>query len=161
MRNYFIVNLVLSATAVSAFSPSHLKHLASPSIVISNNHGLKNAEVQVKVTSLNMAGFGGGGGMAKKGKGNKKKGGGGAGLKLKPKPQWDRYGKLKKASAVRVAVRVANDGSEEKGQWFEVGKVKSEENNFTEIAVAMQRGIIAEVSTIYCTYCTLTSGNTS
>ncbi len=142
MRFSFIFSLVLSATAVSAFSPS----------VVSNNGVKYSQEVQVSsssLTSLNMAGFGGGGGgMAKKGKGNKKKGGGaGAGIKLKPKPQWDRYGKLKKATAVRVAVRVANDGSEEKGQWFEVGKVKSEEDSMTEIAVAMQRGIIAEVST--------------
>jgi len=89
------------------------------------------------------AGFGGGGGKGGKKKG--KKSNKGNLISLKPKPQWDRYGKLKKSNAVSVAVRVANayDDSE-KGDWYEVGRVKSEGDQFTELAVAMQRGIIAE-----------------
>ena len=33
---------------------------------------------------------------------------------------------------------------DEKGEWLEVGRVKSEGDEFTEVAVAMQRGLIAE-----------------
>ena len=41
-----------------------------------------------------------------------------------------------------MAVRVVN--GDEKGEWLEVGRVKSEGDEFTEVAVAMQRGLIAE-----------------
>ena len=88
-----------------------------------------------------MAGFGGGGsGGKKKKKNNKKKA---APLSLKPKQQWDRYANLKASKAFKVAVRVINDSND--GEWYETGKVKSENDESTEIAVAMQRGIIAEV----------------
>ena len=50
--------------------------------------------------------------------------------------------KLKGAKIFPVAVRVVN--GEEKGEWLEVGRVKSEGDEFTEVAVAMQRGLIAE-----------------
>lgn len=63
---------------------------------------------------------------------------------LKPKAQWDRYINLKKSTGVSVGVRVANDGEEAKGEWYEVGLVKSEGNDSTEVAVVMQRGIIAD-----------------
>lgn len=62
---------------------------------------------------------------------------------LKAKSQWDRYISLKKSISVRVAARVANDG-QDVGEWFEIGSVKSEGDEFTEAAVAFQRGIIAE-----------------
>ena len=62
---------------------------------------------------------------------------------LKPKAQWDRYGSLKKSTGVRAAARVVNDG-QDAGQWYEVGRVKSEGDEFTEIAIVLQRGIIAE-----------------
>lgn len=99
---------------------------------------------------LNMAGFGGGGGgtSSKKGgsKKNKKKsaagGGGDGGIKLKPKGQWDKYKSLKDATIVKVAARAVTDSND--GDWFEVGKIKSEGNAFTEIAVILQRGLIAE-----------------
>jgi len=41
-----------------------------------------------------------------------------------------------------VGVRVVN--GEERSEWLKVGRVKSEGDEFTELAVAMQRGIIAE-----------------
>ena len=50
--------------------------------------------------------------------------------------------KLKGAKIFPVAVRVVN--GEVKGEWLEVGRVKSEGDEFTEVAVAMQRGLIAE-----------------
>ena len=50
--------------------------------------------------------------------------------------------KLKGAKIFPVAVRVVN--GDEKGEWLEVGRVKSEGDEFTEVAVAMQRGLIAE-----------------
>ena len=59
--------------------------------------------------------------------------------KLKPKQQWDRYIALKKESAVRVAVKVGTDA------WLEVGCIKSQDSSMTEIAVARQRALIAEV----------------
>jgi hypothetical protein len=64
--------------------------------------------------------------------------------KLKPKHQWDRFLALKESSIIPVAVRVL--GSDE---WLEVGKVRSEGDAFTDIAVAIHRAIIAEVRTHY------------
>jgi len=93
-----------------------------------------------------MAGFGGGGGGAKKDKKDKKKSTPPA--VLKPKAQWDRYGSMKEAAVFKVATRVAmsEDGSSDAGGWWEVGTVKSEGDEFTELAVFTQRGIIADVS---------------
>jgi len=89
-----------------------------------------------------MAGFGGssssGGGMKKK-----QKKGTDQVLKLKPKSQWDKYKILKKESRVKVAARsVKSDGTA--GEWFDVGQIKSEGNEFTELAVVVQRGMIVE-----------------
>jgi len=99
---------------------------------------------------LQMAGFGGSGGGTKK---NKKKAGGSSGvsggsssapIKLKVQTQWDRYcDTLKGATIYPVAVRVVGSG-DERGDWVEVGGVKSEGDSMTEIAVAMQRGLIVE-----------------
>jgi len=85
-----------------------------------------------------MAGFGGSGSSKKV-----TKKGSVSTLKLKPKTQWDKYKNLNTASSVKVAVRVSNDGSEV-GEWFHVGMIKSEEDEFTEEAVALQKGIITE-----------------
>jgi len=85
-----------------------------------------------------MAGFGGSGSSKKI-----TKKGSVSTLKLKPKTQWDKYKNLNTASSVKVAVRVSNDGSEV-GEWFHVGMIKSEEDEFTEEAVALQKGIITE-----------------
>lgn len=75
-----------------------------------------------------------GGGFGAGGAGGKKK----KDSKLKPKQQWDRYTELKKSTQYRVAVQVEDE-------WLEVGSVKSQEDKFTEVAVAKQRKLIAEV----------------
>ena len=70
-------------------------------------------------------------------------------LKLKAKSQWDRYcdPALNAATSYPVAVRVIRSGSDNDNasrDWIVVGKVKSEDDALTEIAVALQRGIIVE-----------------
>ena len=95
---------------------------------------------------LSMAGFGGGSGSAPS------KGGGGAKLlKLKAKSQWDRYGDLKQCKKVTVGVRIKGGDGEggatsTVGEWMEVGRVRSEDDGHTEVAVARQRALIAEHS---------------
>jgi len=88
-----------------------------------------------------MAGFGGGGSSKK---GAKK----GTVKALKPKSQWDKYKSFKQeATRIRAAARVvasAGDDDSDAGEWYEVGQIKSEGDEFTELAVVMQRGIIAE-----------------
>jgi hypothetical protein len=68
-------------------------------------------------------------------------------LKLKPKSQWDKFKTLKKEVRIKVAARAIKTGVA--GEWFDVGQIKSEGNEFTELAVVMQRGMIAEVSIQY------------
>ena len=63
---------------------------------------------------------------------------------MEPKAQWDRYIKMKLVSGVRVGVRV-NNGDDKVGEWLEVGKVKSENDELVEAAAALQRALIAEV----------------
>ena len=64
-------------------------------------------------------------------------------VKLKPKSQWDRFLDMKGAQRVRVAVRVMNNDDD--NDWLEVGNVKSQDNQYTALAVARQRALIAEV----------------
>lgn len=80
--------------------------------------------------SLGMAGFGG----APSNKQKKE-------LKIKPKAQWDRYTDMKKVPMVRVAVRKTDTDD-----WLEVGRVRAKDKVTTEIAVARQRALIADVS---------------
>lgn len=61
--------------------------------------------------------------------------------KLKPKQQWDRYANFKREPKIQVGVRIKEDDSEE---WLEVGRVKSQDSQYTEAAVFRQRAIIAE-----------------
>jgi len=89
---------------------------------------------QIAPTTALSAGFGGGDKSADSSKKKKKKE-----AKLKPKQQWDRYIDFKKDTKVRVAVKPT--AAEE---WLEVGRVKSKNNQYTAIAVARQRAIIAE-----------------
>ncbi len=62
-------------------------------------------------------------------------------LKIKPKAQWDRYTDMKKVPMVRVAVRKTDTDD-----WLEVGRVRAKDKVTTEIAVARQRALIADVS---------------
>lgn len=82
-------------------------------------------------SSLGMAGFG-----AAPSNKNKKE------LKIKPKAQWDRYTDMKKVPVVRVAVQKTGQDAE----WLEVGRVRAKDEVATEIAVARQRALIADVS---------------
>ena len=95
---------------------------------------------QRSTTQLSMAGFGGGGGTSKK---NKKKGGGGAKPlpKLKAKTQWDRYEDLKQCKKVIVGVKISG---EDEADWMEVGKVRSENDEHSLVAIARQRALIAD-----------------
>ena len=96
-----------------------------------------------RVSSALSAGFGGASTSSKK---QKKKGGsGGPKLpKLKAKSQWDRYADLKKWKRITVGVRIQDDSSA--NEWMEVGRVRSINDEYTEVAVARQRALIAEHS---------------
>ena len=85
-------------------------------------------------------GFGGGGTSASK---VDKKTSSSKQIKLKPKQQWDRYIALKGTTKIAVGVRMKEDGTDE---WIKVGYVRSKEDAYTEVSVAMQRALIAEVS---------------
>ena len=94
-------------------------------------------------SSLN-AGFGGGSNNNQKKK--KKSSSTGADAKLKPKQQWDRYSELKRENKIRVGVRIVGEENDKHDEWLEVGRIKSKENKYTEMAVYRQRAIIAEHS---------------
>jgi hypothetical protein len=94
-----------------------------------------------------MAGFGGGGAKSKNDKKNKKQKD--TPIKLKPKLQWDRYSALKNADKAQVGIRLTNDDAgATSSDWLEVGRVKIKDNENIPLAVAIQRAIIAEVSSI-------------
>ena len=121
-----------SALSVSGFAPLELsrQETSVPSIISSSAANSR----------LFAGGFGG------KSSGDKKKKSGSNSSdkesKLKPKQQWDRYSAFKKEPKIRVGVRCTEDESDE---WLEVGRVRSKDNQYTELAVARQRAIIAEV----------------
>eukprot|EP00985_Skeletonema_marinoi_P009200 scaffold4254_cov136-Skeletonema_marinoi.AAC.4 len=85
-----------------------------------------------------MAGFGGGGGGGSK-KNKKVK----PLPKLKAKTQWDRYADLKQCKKVIVGVKIVGD-EEEDADWLEVGKVRSENDEHTLVAIVRQRALIAD-----------------
>lgn len=81
-------------------------------------------------TRLQGTGFGGGGSKNKKD------------IKLKPKQQWDRFLALKKEERIPVAVRTTGD-------WLEVGVIRSQGSQYTAVAVAKQRALLAEVRRLF------------
>jgi len=93
-------------------------------------------------SSLSMAGFGASN-NSKKANSKKKSSGTKPAEKLKPKTQWDRYKSLKEASSVTVGMRVMYEG-DEVGKWRSIGLVRSEGDEFTEMAISLQKGIIGE-----------------
>jgi hypothetical protein len=100
---------------------------------------LSTAAHERHTSLLPMAGFGGGASSKKDGKKGTVKA-------LKPKSQWDKFKSFKKESRIKAAAR-AVDSDSVAGEWYEVGEIKSEGDEFTELAIVLQRGIIAEVST--------------
>jgi hypothetical protein len=95
------------------------------------NHGSSRSSKTVTY----MAGFG-----TEKSKASK------APPKLKPKTQWDRYTDLKKSTSIPVAVRVIRQDGDHitYSEWMKVGQVKSDEDQFTEMAVLAQRALLAD-----------------
>lgn len=128
--------LLSCASSVASFAPTtplnrHNGHVIVPTPAATAAQG----------TALSMAGFGGGSG-SKKGKKKSKGAAGGATLpKLKAKAQWDRYAEMKTSDKITVGVR-----DKDNGEWFKVGRVRSANNEYTEVAVARQRALIAEHS---------------
>mmetsp|Transcript_24621 Transcript_24621/g.38225 ORF Transcript_24621/g.38225 Transcript_24621/m.38225 type:complete len:233 (+) Transcript_24621:46-744(+) len=94
---------------------------------------------QTITTQLSMAGFGGGGGGGSK----KNKKAVKTLPKLKAKTQWDRYADLKQCKKVIVGVKIVGD-EEEDADWLEVGKVRSDNDEHTLVAIANQRALIAD-----------------
>lgn len=133
------VSAALAITALAANLNSVTSFVVPATTITSHDNVVSSASTSFHQTSpqsktqLSMAGFGGGGGSSKK---NKK----GASLpKLKAKTQWDRYADLKKSQKIVVGVKIS--GEEE---WLEVGKVRSENDEHTLVAIARQRALIAD-----------------
>ena len=127
-----VCTLLLSCATAFTISSSST---SSVSKVGSSIHNVQSP------TSLSMAGFGGSGGSSstKKKKKNVVK------LpKLKAKSQWDRYNDMKQCKKITVGVRIVGEGEDE--DWMEVGRVRSLNDEYTEVAVARQRALIAEHS---------------
>ena len=61
-------------------------------------------------------------------------------------PFWvcDRYNALDEATDVDVFVRIMQDDNSV-GEWLEIGCVKSENDEYSQSAVSIQRGLIVEV----------------
>lgn len=134
-----IMGMMLSSCIVAshAFVPSSTLQQQQHGMVV----GTSSSPVR-----LGMAGFGGGGASASK---SNKKGGKKAPVVTagyKPKQQWDRYQTFKKETKIPVAVRIVSDGEDDGGEWLEVGRIKTKENSYTAMAVALQRALIADVS---------------
>jgi predicted lactoylglutathione lyase len=143
-----ISTVMLLATAsfswtATGFSPLSISNNNQPSSLSSSSSSSSRLYAQGLKKST---GFGGGG------ESKKKSGFGGMNKneikdndgKLKPMQQWNRYKDLKGEPKIRVGVRIIGD--DDNKDWFEVGRIKSKESKYTEMAVFRQRAIIAEVS---------------
>jgi len=126
MRKIILAAFPLLCTLASSFVTPINQHQQQHRAFLPS----QSPHTAVSPSSLSMAGFG---------EASSKK----TTTKLKPKVQWDRYKKLKSASPVYVAARVANEG-EDAGAWSSIGTVKSAGDEYTESAVGLQKGIIAE-----------------
>ena len=124
---------------VVSFAPQLLTHHV-PSVAI--NGIISPTTATHSQTALSMAGFGGGASTKKQ-----KKKGGAKVAKLKAKSQWDRYGDLKGCEKITVGVRmIKGDDDDSSNEWMEVGRVRSVDDEYTEVAIAKQRALIAEHS---------------
>ncbi len=127
-----VTSFVIPATPITS-------HDVVVSAALSTSSFYQTSPQRSTTTQLSMAGFGGGGGTSKK---NKKKGGAAKPLpKLKAKTQWDRYADLKQSKKVIVGVKISG---EDEADWMEVGKVRSENDEHTLVAIARQRALIAD-----------------
>jgi hypothetical protein len=126
--------LLTMATAANAFSVvQHFSALHTPTVPTIGT----GSSTSRSSSALFLAGGFGGAAADKKKKGASTA----SSTALKPKQQWDRYSDLKKEDKIRVAIRIVGEEG-----WLDVGRIKSKENMYTEIAVARQRALIAEVS---------------
>jgi hypothetical protein len=129
----------LITTTESTMSPSRSNKISIRTFTSSRLFG---GGFGGKTTSTTTSASGGGG-SSSSGKGEDKKKKKEGMVKLKPKQQWDRYLSFKNEPKIRVAVRLVDDENDE---WLEVGRVRTTMDQLTELAVARQRAIIAEVS---------------
>jgi hypothetical protein len=128
--------LVVSSWTATGFSPLSISSNNNQRSAFLSPSNIPSSYSSATTSSLYAGGFGGGGGTKKNNTSSSKKD-----LKLKPKQQWDRYTDLKREPKVRVAVRIIE---EDNNEWLEVGRIKSKESKYTEMAVFRQRAIIAE-----------------
>ena len=128
--------LAVSSWTATGFSPLSISSNNNQRSAFLSPSNMPSSYSTATTSSLYAGGFGGGGGAKKKKASDTKKD-----LKLKPKQQWDRYTDLKREPKVRVAVRIIE---EDNNEWLEVGRIKSKESKYTEMAVFRQRAIIAE-----------------
>jgi hypothetical protein len=147
-----ISTAMLLATAsfswtATGFSPLSISNNNQPSLSSSSSSSTSSSSSRLYAQGLKKSsGFGGGG------ESKKKSGFGGKNKneikdndsKLKPMQQWNRYKDLKGEPKIRVGVRIIGD--DDNKDWLEVGRIKSKESKYTEMAVFRQRAIIAEVS---------------
>jgi len=143
VRAVFTLLFVLwNVSTNNAYTVGNTRSVVFKSITSNVGYSLVRLEAKKKGASGGGGGggFGGGDGGGGGGSGKKKASSSSStSSKLKPKTQWDRYGDMKKATDVKVGVK-----SSDNEDWFEVGYVKSENDEYTEIAVTRQRGLIAE-----------------
>jgi hypothetical protein len=144
VRLSFLFFTMVMVTTVVAFTPASL----------SRKCDIATSSSSVHRNNVPTLLFAGGYGSAGVDKSPKKKGTTKESSKLKPKQQWGRYQDMKGETKIRVAIRCKEDDDESSKEWLEVGLIKSKESQYTVVAVARQRALIAEVSKCIQFYCT-------
>jgi len=114
----------------------HISSVITSAFVIPSHHPIVAASTG-KQQHMLMAGFGSSK-TSSTSKGKKKRA---TTNKLKPKKQWDRFMSedLSSSDDIRVGVRVI-DGS----TWYEVGEIKTKNNQHTDAAVIKHRTLISD-----------------
>ena len=138
MKSHTQTVLLLSACVVASLISDASSFLSPPHAATATATAAARGPASRRIIAapLSMAGFGGGGSAPSSKL-----------PKLKAKSQWDRYADLKQCKKVTVGVRIRGDAEGgAAGEWMEVGRVRSEDDGNTEVAVARQRALIAEHS---------------
>ena len=115
----------------------HISSVITSAFVIPSHHPVVAASTsKQQYTTLLMAGFGSKTSSTSKGK-NKKA----TTNKLKPKKQWDRFMSedLSSSDAIRAGVRVIDTST-----WYEVGEIKTKNNQHTDAGVIKHRTLILD-----------------